>query len=311
MELDRFVKAQDQVYARALKEIRNGHKMSHWIWYIFPQLKGLGHSHNSDYYGIKDLDEAKAYLMHPVLKERLLEITQALLSLKTDNPVEVLGVIDAVKVKSSMTLFHKADPSISLFSDVINKYYYGSYDDLTLHMLKLKIAVFCGSTHGTDPAYRKAAQELGTWIGRHHHTLVYGGGHAGLMGDVSLSVLDHQGKAIAVAPVFLRRAEDPRVSQHIDVKDLSVRKKTMINMADAIVALPGGPGTLEEISDVVSLARLKQMAKPYCFYNINGFYDPLIQFYDEMVEKGFFTLEHREKLHFVTSLEKIVKIIES
>ena len=85
----------------------------------------------------------------------------------------------------------------------------------------------------------------------------------------------------------------------------------MIELADAFVALPGGPGTLEEISDVISLVRLRRLNAPYCFYNVNGFYDPLMCFYDEMVEQGYFTSLHRSEVHFVDSLEELTKIIDS
>lgn len=310
MGLERFIQAQDQMYECALKEIQSGRKRSHWIWYIFPQLKGLGHSANSEYYGLADLDEARAYLHQPVLKKHLFEITQALLALKTDNIVDVLGEIDALKLRSSMTLFHKADPSISLFPDVISRYYDGHYDEKTLDRLSLKIAVFCGSAQGCDPAYQQAGEALGAWIGDHHHALVYGGGHAGVMGDVSLSALAHHAEVISVVPSFLKRDEDSRI-RHIEVPDMSTRKKTMIQMADAIVALPGGPGTLEEISDVVTLVRLRQLDRPYCLYNVNGFYDQLAAFYDEMVDKGFLTKENRQQIRFVNDLEEVEKIIES
>ena len=311
MRLDRFIIAQENDYQQALKEIRNGHKRSHWIWYIFPQIKGLGRSYNAEYYGITNLSEARDYLQNPTLREHLLEITQAFYDLDGNDPVKVLGGIDAKKVKSCMTLFYKADPKITLFKDVLDKYYGGQLDFNTLEKISLKIAVFCGSTHGTDPEFVKQAKALGAWIGDHHHVLIYGGGHAGSMGDVSLSCLDHGGQCISIAPLFLKREEDPRVARHIDVVDLSARKKAIIEMADAFVALPGGPGTLEEISDVISQVRLRRISKPYCFFNIDRYYDPLITMYDEMVEKGFFTKVHRKQILFASTLDEVIKIIES
>lgn len=135
-DLQRFLKAQERDYETALQEIRNGRKLSHWIWYIFPQVKGLGFSSTSDYYGIEDLEEAKAYLENDTLKARLLEISTALLDLETNNAREVMGSPDHLKLKSSMTLFAMADPNIPIFKQVIDKYYDGVLDEKTLKILK-------------------------------------------------------------------------------------------------------------------------------------------------------------------------------
>ena len=137
MDLDRFVKAQAYDYAQALEEIRRGRKQGHWIWYIFPQIKGLGRSYNSEYYGIADADEAKAYLAHPLLGDRLREITNALLDLPEHlSASEILGGIDAMKVKSSITLFYAVSKE-QLFMNVLNRFYHGSQDGHTLRMLGL------------------------------------------------------------------------------------------------------------------------------------------------------------------------------
>lgn len=136
--MERFLKAQENSYPVALKEIKNGRKLSHWIWYIFPQLAELGISSTAKYYGIKDINEAKQYLENPVLRERLIEISTELL--KNDNTsVSILGYVDSMKVKSCMTLFHEADPSIEVFSKVIEKFYNGKYDDMTLDILGEKL----------------------------------------------------------------------------------------------------------------------------------------------------------------------------
>jgi Uncharacterized conserved protein len=103
--LERFVKAQEQSYGQALQEIQNGRKRSHWMWYIFPQIQGLGHSPTAQYYAVRDQAEAKAYMAHPVLGSRLLEISKELLRLKSSNAREVFGSPDDMKLKSSMTLF--------------------------------------------------------------------------------------------------------------------------------------------------------------------------------------------------------------
>ena len=129
--LQRFLDAQQGDYEHALTEIRNGRKYSHWIWYIFPQLKGLGMSYNSQYYGISGKEEAEAYLAHPVLGERLREITSAFLQLKSKTAEEVFGSLDSMKVLSCMTLFNEVAAG-DLFRQVIDRYYPVSYTHLTL-----------------------------------------------------------------------------------------------------------------------------------------------------------------------------------
>ena len=135
--LSRFLTAQDSYsqYKTALEEIRNGRKRSHWMWFVFPQLKGLGHSYNADYYGIAGADEARAYWLHPVLRERLLEITEALLLLDGLSARQIFGEVDAMKLRSSMTLFWKVTEE-ELFRKVLDKYYVGKMCDSTLEMLR-------------------------------------------------------------------------------------------------------------------------------------------------------------------------------
>lgn len=132
------MKAHQSDYQRALTEIKNGKKVSHWMWYIFPQLKGLGCSFTSEYYGIQDLDEAKAYLADPILGRHLIEICNALLSLDTNDATEVMGRPDDRKLKSSMTLFDAATESSDVFRLVLEKYYNGKKDYRTLEMLGIK-----------------------------------------------------------------------------------------------------------------------------------------------------------------------------
>lgn len=132
--LDRFLKAQEWSYNIALKEIKAGYKSSHWMWYIFPQMRGLGRSENATYYGIKDLEEAKEYLNHPVLGARLREITTAFLQLSGVSANEVLGHTDAMKMLSCMTLFNVVTPK-DIFQQVIDKYYNGRVDRRTLSLL--------------------------------------------------------------------------------------------------------------------------------------------------------------------------------
>lgn len=132
--LVRFLQAQDNEYGGyndALQEVVNGYKCNHWIWYIFPQIKGLGFSYNSEFYGISGLEEAKAYLEHKILGKRLMEITNALLRHEGKTVREIFGSIDAMKVKSSMTLFDLVAPN-DIFVSVLEKFYEGQGCELTL-----------------------------------------------------------------------------------------------------------------------------------------------------------------------------------
>ena len=135
-DLKRFLDAQDQDYKRALSEIRNGRKQGHWIWYIFPQISGLGFSSTTAYYGIKNLQEATGYLKHPVLGSRLIEIAKALLSVEGKTANHILGNPDDLKVKSSMTLFNLVENTDPVFQAVLDKYYNGLPDQRTLDIVK-------------------------------------------------------------------------------------------------------------------------------------------------------------------------------
>lgn len=131
--LERFVVAQERMYARALEEVRNGKKVTHWIWYIFPQLKGLGTSNNSIYYGLDDVNEARAYLAHPILGARLREITTAVLQ-SDKSADEIFGGIDTIKLRSCMTLFNEVAED-DLFARVLEKCFEGKEDCKTLGLL--------------------------------------------------------------------------------------------------------------------------------------------------------------------------------
>lgn len=146
--LERFVDAQERMYDIALAEVKSGKKLSHWIWYIFPQLKGLGESNNSRYYGIDDIDEAKAYLNHPILGTRLREITSVFLDSVGKNVQDVFGYLDAMKVRSCMTLFNEVSED-DLFRKVLERYYSGLADEKTLAILgKLDVKFLCGAMAG-------------------------------------------------------------------------------------------------------------------------------------------------------------------
>ena len=135
-DLSRFLKAQEHDYEQALREIRSGRKRSHWMWYIFPQIQGLGFSSTAQYYAIRDLDEAKEYLAHPVLGARLKEISSALLNLDGLSAHEIFGYPDDLKLCSCMTLFRLADLDCDIFERVLEKYYDGRPDNLTVRIVK-------------------------------------------------------------------------------------------------------------------------------------------------------------------------------
>jgi uncharacterized protein (DUF1810 family) len=135
-DLQRFLDAQDDgTYDRALAELRRGRKSSHWMWFVFPQVAGLGRSATAVRYAVPGLPEARAYLAHPVLGPRLVTCAAALADLPETDPVRVLGSVDAVKLQSSMTLFARADPEQQVFAAVLAQYFAGREDDGTLTRL--------------------------------------------------------------------------------------------------------------------------------------------------------------------------------
>ena len=133
--LQRFIEAQNDSYDQALKEIINGRKLTHWIWYIFPQMKGLGFSYNSEYYGITSLQEARDYLENELLRKRLFEITESLLMHKGKDIESIMGDIDAMKLKSSMTLFDAVQPD-DIFGEVLDEFYGGERCRITLEKIR-------------------------------------------------------------------------------------------------------------------------------------------------------------------------------
>jgi len=136
--LDRFTQAQDQdgTYERAVAELRAGRKMSHWMWFVFPQIEGLGFSAISKRYAISSLDEARAYLTHPVLGPRLITAATIVAGTEGKSAEQIFGSVDALKLRSSMTLFGAADPDQPVFKKVLDKYFNGTPDEVTLARLK-------------------------------------------------------------------------------------------------------------------------------------------------------------------------------
>ncbi len=134
-ELKRFLEAQENDYATALAEIRRGRKQSHWMWYVFPQIAGLGFSSTSKFYAIKDRAEAENYLAHPVLGKRLIEISNALLGIEGKTANQIFRSPDDAKLKSSMTLFGALNDTNPVFQTVLDKYFGGAKDDKTLKLI--------------------------------------------------------------------------------------------------------------------------------------------------------------------------------
>ncbi|WP_018476561.1 DUF1810 domain-containing protein [Pontibacter roseus] len=133
--LNRFLEAQADSYQQALTEIKSGRKRSHWMWYIFPQLQGLGYSETARFYAIQNLQEARLYLEHPVLGQRLMEISKALLQVEGKTANQIFGNPDDLKLKSSMTLFAAIPEANPVFKAVLDKYYDGQEDPKTVQLL--------------------------------------------------------------------------------------------------------------------------------------------------------------------------------
>ncbi len=136
MSLERFVTAQAQIYPRVMAELKAGCKQSHWMWFIFPQIAGLGHSTMAQMYAVASLDEVRAYLAHPLLGARLRECCQAVMTVEGKSAHDIFGSPDDVKFRSCLTLFAQAAPNETLFTDLLDKYFDGEADELTLQKLR-------------------------------------------------------------------------------------------------------------------------------------------------------------------------------
>ena len=175
----------------------------------------------------------------------------------------------------------------------------------------MRITVFCGANNGKSELYKANAIELGKWIANKNHTLVYGGGKIGLMGVIADTVLENSGEVIGIMPQFLvdREISHNDINELIVVDDMSVRKTKLVDLGDVFIALPGGPGTLEEISQVISWVRVDKKDAPCILMNINGYYDFLEQYFDKMVEDGFLTKEDRKRTLFTDSIDEMEEFI--
>ena len=177
----------------------------------------------------------------------------------------------------------------------------------------MNITVYLGASNGNDQNLILAARKLGKWIGENGHTLVYGGSKCGLMGELAESVLKAKGKVIGVEPQFFIDAgfDYPKITQLIVTQDISERKTKMIELGDAFIAFPGGTGTLEEITEVMSKVSLKHLKTPCMLYNLNGYYDDLKKLLDKMIDFDLSSKEKQEGIYFVENLEDIKEIINS
>ncbi|MFC7687758.1 TIGR00730 family Rossman fold protein [Ureibacillus sp. GCM10028918] len=177
----------------------------------------------------------------------------------------------------------------------------------------MNISVYCGASLGNNDLYVEAAKSLGKWIAKNGHTLVYGGGKAGLMGVVADEVLLHNGEVIGIIPTFLvdRELSHPNLTHLAIVNSMSERKNKMIELGNCYIALPGGPGTLEEISEAISWARIGQHQNPCIVFNIGGYYDKLKDFYDDMVTSGFLTEADKKAMLFTDSFNEIEQYISN
>ena len=175
----------------------------------------------------------------------------------------------------------------------------------------MNITVYLGALKGNDESLEKAVRELGTFIGKSGNTLIYGGSKSGLMGLIAESTLNSGGKAIGVEPQFFidKELQYDGLTQLIITDDMSERKTKMIELGEAFIAFPGGTGTLEEISEVMSKVSLKQLNAPCILYNLNGYYDSLKNLLNNMIKMGLSTKERKEGIFFANNLDEIQKVL--
>ena len=176
----------------------------------------------------------------------------------------------------------------------------------------MNITVYLGANSGKDPALEAAVRALGQWIGESGHALVYGGSKNGLMGALAESVLRAGGEVTGVEPqLFIDKGyEYDEITTLIVTRDMTERKTKMIELGDAFIAFPGGTGTLEEISEVMSKVSLKQLAAPCILYNLNGYYDHLKALLAHMIDMGLSTPERQEGIYFAETLDDIRAILK-
>lgn len=175
----------------------------------------------------------------------------------------------------------------------------------------MNITVYLGAFEGNDPALADEVKKLGTWIGESGNSLIYGGSKSGLMGVIAESVLEAGGEVTGVEPQFFVDAElqYDEITELIVTENMEERKTKMIELGDAFIAFPGGTGTLEEITEVMSKVSLKQLDAPCILYNLNGYYNGLKELLSHMIGMGLSSEERQEGIYFVENLEQIKEIL--
>lgn len=176
----------------------------------------------------------------------------------------------------------------------------------------MNITVYLGSTYGNDPDFKTKIIELGTWIAKNNHTLVFGGSKTGLMGELANSTLNAGGKVIGVeAQMFVDEGVhmDNLTELYIE-KDIADRRTRMIELGDAFIAFPGATGTLEEVSEILSKLSLYQLECPCIFYNVNGYYDHLKAFLQHMIDCKLSTPKQQQNIYFLDSLNEIANVLK-
>lgn len=177
----------------------------------------------------------------------------------------------------------------------------------------MNITVYLGALEGNDPIFKNSVRELGTWIGESGNSLVYGGSKTGLMGEIADSVLNAGGKVMGVEPQFFIDAgyQHEGLSELIVTRDMAERKAKMIELGDVFIAFPGGTGTLEEISEVMSKVSLKQLDAPCILYNLNGYYDSMKDFLGCMRKYGLSSDKRQHGIFFADNLNEIKRIVKN
>lgn len=180
----------------------------------------------------------------------------------------------------------------------------------------MNITIYCGAQTGKDPEFARRAAELGTWIGQNGHRIVYGAGNAGMMGTVADAALAAGGEVLGVSPEFFLIGE--RLHEGLTelrlTENLADRRRIMIEEGDAYIALPGGTGTIDEITEVMSLMRLGRLGevkKPVMLYNVNGYYDDFFRFLDRVLEEEYFGADDRASILDVRSIGDIERALST
>ena len=177
----------------------------------------------------------------------------------------------------------------------------------------MNITVYLASAYGNDKSFADNVRRFGAWMGRNNHRLIYGGSRRGLMGELAQSVLDNGGSVIGVEPemfVDMGLLYD-EIDELIVTKDIPERRRKMIELGEAFVAFPGGTGTLEEISEIISMVALRQLHAPCILCNLNGYYDDLKDQLQKMIDSGLSSRERLSGVSFANSAEDAISIIES